>query len=401
MMFIVVKWSVLPEHADGWLDTVDEFTQATRSEPGNLFFEWSRSVEDPNVYVLVEAFRDTDAGGEHVRSEHFRDGDRPARVTTCSRRRRSSARRSPAWPAGARWARSPSSVEAATRSRADGDDCARSRPARPALPAVCRRVGPARRGARVQRRSCVRHRPAGLRQPRDRPSRARHRRRRGDGAARGTFLAAGHYAPLLDAVVLRVGHARARPGLIVDLAGGTGYYLGAVLDAAPGRLGVCLDLSAPALRRAARAHPRRRRSARTPGRGCRCATHSAAAVLSVFGPRNVDEVARVLAPGGVLVVASPRPQHLRELVAAARPRRRRPGQGTRVRTRRSRGSSAGARTEVTVPHVATPPDAQTLIAMGPSARHVDAPDIAARVAPLPDPLAVTVAVRVASCSTAR
>jgi quinol monooxygenase YgiN len=72
MMFIVVKWSVLPEHADGWLDTVDEFTQATRSELGNLFFEWSRSVEDPNVYVLVEAFRDTDAGGEHVRSEHFR-----------------------------------------------------------------------------------------------------------------------------------------------------------------------------------------------------------------------------------------------------------------------------------------------------------------------------------------
>lgn len=71
MIFIVVKWSVLPEHADGWLDTVDEFTRATRNEPGNLFFEWSRSVDDPNVYVLVEAFRDADAGGEHVRSAHF------------------------------------------------------------------------------------------------------------------------------------------------------------------------------------------------------------------------------------------------------------------------------------------------------------------------------------------
>lgn len=71
MIFIVVKWSVLPEHADTWLDTVDEFTQATRAESGNLFFEWSRSADDPNVFVLVEAFRDSDAGGEHVQSDHF------------------------------------------------------------------------------------------------------------------------------------------------------------------------------------------------------------------------------------------------------------------------------------------------------------------------------------------
>jgi quinol monooxygenase YgiN len=72
MIFIVVKWHVLPEHADTWLDTVDEFTRATRGEPGNLFFDWSRSVDDPNVFVLVEAFRDGDAGGEHVQSDHFK-----------------------------------------------------------------------------------------------------------------------------------------------------------------------------------------------------------------------------------------------------------------------------------------------------------------------------------------
>ena len=44
---------------------------ATRSEPGNLFFDWSRSVDDPNVYVLLEAFRDDAAGAAHVQSEHF------------------------------------------------------------------------------------------------------------------------------------------------------------------------------------------------------------------------------------------------------------------------------------------------------------------------------------------
>ncbi len=47
MIFITVKFKVRPEYTDGWLDLVDDFTQATRAEPGNLWFEWSRSVDDP------------------------------------------------------------------------------------------------------------------------------------------------------------------------------------------------------------------------------------------------------------------------------------------------------------------------------------------------------------------
>ena len=71
MIFITVKFKVRPEHTDGWLDRVDEFTRATRNEPGNLWFEWSRSVEDPNEFVLVEAFTD-DGAGPHVNSDHFK-----------------------------------------------------------------------------------------------------------------------------------------------------------------------------------------------------------------------------------------------------------------------------------------------------------------------------------------
>ena len=72
MIFIVVKFPIKPEHADEWLSLVDEFTQATRGEEGNLFFEWSRSAADPNEFVLVEAFRDGEAGGVHVNSDHFK-----------------------------------------------------------------------------------------------------------------------------------------------------------------------------------------------------------------------------------------------------------------------------------------------------------------------------------------
>ena len=70
MIFITVKFQVKPEYVDGWLDLTKDFTLATRAEPGNLWFDWSRSVDDPNEFVLVEAFQD-DAAGAHVQSDHF------------------------------------------------------------------------------------------------------------------------------------------------------------------------------------------------------------------------------------------------------------------------------------------------------------------------------------------
>jgi len=73
MIFITAKFRVKPEHADAWPQVSSAFTEATRSEPGCLWFDWSRSLDDPTEYVLVEAFRDGDAGGAHVQSQHFRD----------------------------------------------------------------------------------------------------------------------------------------------------------------------------------------------------------------------------------------------------------------------------------------------------------------------------------------
>lgn len=71
MIFITAKFTVRPESAQDWPEITRTFTEATRAEPGCLWFEWSRSLDDPHTYVLVEAFRDGDAGGEHVSSDHF------------------------------------------------------------------------------------------------------------------------------------------------------------------------------------------------------------------------------------------------------------------------------------------------------------------------------------------
>jgi quinol monooxygenase YgiN len=72
MIFITAKFTIKPEHADDWPRISGPFTEATRAEAGCKWFDWSRSLDDPTVYVLVEAFRDGDAGGAHVGSAHFK-----------------------------------------------------------------------------------------------------------------------------------------------------------------------------------------------------------------------------------------------------------------------------------------------------------------------------------------
>jgi quinol monooxygenase YgiN len=76
MIFITAKFQVKPEDAEEWPKIAADFTQATRNEPGCLWFDWSRSVENPDEYVIVEAFRDQDAGVAHVTSAHFKEAQR-------------------------------------------------------------------------------------------------------------------------------------------------------------------------------------------------------------------------------------------------------------------------------------------------------------------------------------
>lgn len=72
MIFIVVRFNVRHEYSNQWLERNSKFTHATRQEPGNLWFEWSRSVDNPDQFVLLEAFRDAGAGADHVNSDHFK-----------------------------------------------------------------------------------------------------------------------------------------------------------------------------------------------------------------------------------------------------------------------------------------------------------------------------------------
>ncbi|OJF13209.1 putative quinol monooxygenase [Couchioplanes caeruleus] len=76
MIFITAKFLVKPESAQRWPEITAAFTRATRAEPGCLWFDWSRGLDDPHEYVLVEAFRDDAAGAAHVNSAHFQQAQR-------------------------------------------------------------------------------------------------------------------------------------------------------------------------------------------------------------------------------------------------------------------------------------------------------------------------------------
>ncbi|MEU8181783.1 putative RNA methyltransferase [Micromonospora sp. NPDC049044] len=188
-------------------------------------------------------------------------------------------------------------------------------------------------------------------------------------------------------------HVGAYP-LVVDAGAGTGRYLGAVLAALPDAVGLALDVSKPALRRAARAHPRAAAALADTWQRLPLADASTAVLLNVFAPRNGPEFHRVLDPAGTLLVVTPDDDHLTELVGALDLLRVDPDKADRVS-----GSLGGHFTAVSsAVHRAelalTRPEVATLVGMGPNAWHTDPAALTARLAALPEPVRVTVAVRV-------
>ena len=57
VILIVVKFPVRPERAEEWSALAADYARAVNAEEGSLFFEWSRSLDEPDTFVCVEGFR--------------------------------------------------------------------------------------------------------------------------------------------------------------------------------------------------------------------------------------------------------------------------------------------------------------------------------------------------------
>lgn len=219
----------------------------------------------------------------------------------------------------------------------------------------------------------------------------RHTRSPGDTAsmvaARDRFLREGWYAQIADAVTEAA--ADAVSGAVLDVGAGPGWYLARVLDAAgDGAVGLVLDVSPFAARRAARCHPRA--GAVVADTWGRLPVRDAVVdvVLDVFAPRNAAELARVLRPGGSLIVVTPTPEHLAELRDVLGLLGVQPDKEERVAASLAERFERVAERRVRA-RLHLPPDAVAdLVAMGPSAWH------GARGA-VDRPVDVTASVRVA------
>ncbi len=215
--------------------------------------------------------------------------------------------------------------------------------------------------------------------------------------ARAAFLAAGHFsglaAELARAVRDAVGSVDGE-GCVVDAGAGTGYYLAAVLDQLPDRAGLALDLSKFALRRAARAHPCIGAVACDVWGRFPVAAGAAVAVLNVFAPRNGRELARILHPQGGLFVVTPDPGHLSELRAALGLLSIDERQEERLTEKLSPTFNLAARASYRATLSLHRDHLRAIVAMGPSAWHVEPAGLERRIQALSDPTPATVAVTV-------
>ncbi|WP_432950128.1 putative RNA methyltransferase [Kribbella sp. CA-253562] len=252
--------------------------------------------------------------------------------------------------------------------------------------------------------------------------------------ARSVFLAQGWYEPIRDALIESLPPITSAAPLVAEVGAGTAYYLAGVLEAGnktqlpdlhrgqvvadperrkegeiagyletsgqqPGWRGIAVDVSRYAARRAAKVDAGIGSVVGDAWQELPVRDGVADVVLDVFAPRNAGEMARVLAPGGTLLVVTPNQAHLGELIDVL-------GMVSvdGEKERRLVESLAGfdrveqrvVETTMRLDHGAI----EQLVGMTPSARHVDKQARAERIGVLADPMDVTLSVTVSSWRTA-
>ena len=196
-------------------------------------------------------------------------------------------------------------------------------------------------------------------------------------AARAALLEHGAYSPIAAAVAeAAVGGAAGptvAPGAplrIADLGCGTGYYSATVARARPAATFLLADRSPDAVRLSLRALPRATGVVLDLWRPLPIRDDTVDVALNVFAPRNGDEFARIVRPGGRLVVVVPAEAHLQELRRSGALLDIPAGKAVRVAEQLA-GSGFHAETTTTIEY-SLETDAATrglLAGMGPSAHH--------------------------------
>jgi SAM-dependent methyltransferase len=204
--------------------------------------------------------------------------------------------------------------------------------------------------------------------------------------ARDEFLDAGHFTAPADMLAWSI--SRTRSAFVVDAGAGTGHYLSRILDRSSGTVGLALDISKHAARRAARSHPRAGAVVADLWRPLPIRDNAADVVVNVFAPRNAAEFHRVLRDDGLLFTVTPSPRHLGTVVEPLGLLSIDKRKTERMDTALAGYFKLDSRQEIEAQASLTHAEVVTLVGMGPSAHHVPADRLRERLVELPDPLPV-------------
>ena len=72
MAYVVsAYWRAKEGKADRLAEVIGELLAPSRAEPGNVFYQAQRAVDDPQLFYLYEQYADEAAYEAHMASEHF------------------------------------------------------------------------------------------------------------------------------------------------------------------------------------------------------------------------------------------------------------------------------------------------------------------------------------------
>ncbi len=207
--------------------------------------------------------------------------------------------------------------------------------------------------------------------------------------ARSAFLDAGHFEPVRDALVHTSGlqnqpqnsdQSSSAPLRIIDAGCGTGYYLEGFLSQQPSGLlnALAMDISPHAVARAVRNSQLSQRGENTTDglvadiwQPLPIRDASADFLFAVFAPRNFAEFHRVVVPHGRLSIVVPTSRHIWQLRESGLALEIPAGKAQQLETASSQYFELVSSTRVEYEVELSPDEASQLVAMGPSAHHVE------------------------------
>jgi len=70
MITMIARMRVPPENAAAYEELMTNVTEMTLSnEPGVVYYAWSKSADEPDIYLVVEVYQDEKVHAAHMASE--------------------------------------------------------------------------------------------------------------------------------------------------------------------------------------------------------------------------------------------------------------------------------------------------------------------------------------------